>query len=105
MAEWIRAETGVGPSIAAGSQTCSGNCPLLPTAPLNSSRAIRVTWPPEIAPEAMACSASPKEKPPASTLSTRMPTRNPRSPKRVTTKAFLAALAAAGRSYQKPISR
>ena len=30
VAAWIRAETGVGPSIASGSQTCSGNWALLP---------------------------------------------------------------------------
>ena len=28
-----QAETGVGPSIASGNQTCSGNCAILPTAP------------------------------------------------------------------------
>ena len=33
VAAWISAETGVGPSIASGSQTCSGNCADLPTAP------------------------------------------------------------------------
>ncbi len=36
VAAWIIAETGVGPSIASGSQTCSGNCALLPTVPMNS---------------------------------------------------------------------
>ena len=43
VAAWIRADTGVGPSIASGSQMCSGNCALLPIAPRNSSRAIAVT--------------------------------------------------------------
>src|SRR5215212_6014721 len=33
VAAWISAETGVGPSIASGSQTWSGNWALLPTAP------------------------------------------------------------------------
>ena len=33
VAAWINAETGVGPSIASGSHTCSGNCADLPTAP------------------------------------------------------------------------
>src|SRR5262245_33735497 len=33
VAAWIRADTGVGPSIASGSQTWSGNWALLPTAP------------------------------------------------------------------------
>ena len=35
VAAWISALTGVGPSIASGSQTCSGNWALLPTAPKN----------------------------------------------------------------------
>ena len=38
VAAWISAETGVGPSIASGSQVCSGNCADLPMAPMNSSR-------------------------------------------------------------------
>src|ERR671935_1239362 len=33
VAAWISAETGVGPSIASGSQTCNGNWALLPTQP------------------------------------------------------------------------
>ena len=38
VAAWMRAETGVGPSIASGSQVCSRNCADLPIAPMNSSR-------------------------------------------------------------------
>src|SRR5437868_5617693 len=33
VAECTSAETGVGPSMASGSQVCSGNCALLPTQP------------------------------------------------------------------------
>src|SRR5512140_1415400 len=44
VAAWIRADTGLGPSIASGSQTYSGICALLPIAPQNSSRAIVVHW-------------------------------------------------------------
>lgn len=33
VAAWIKAETGVGPSIASGSQTCKPSCADLPTAP------------------------------------------------------------------------
>ena len=36
VAAWIRAETGVGPSIASGSQTWSGTWADLPTAPQKS---------------------------------------------------------------------
>src|SRR4051794_20762528 len=39
VAAWIRADTGVGPSIASGSQTWSGNWALLPIAPANTRRA------------------------------------------------------------------
>src|SRR5271166_768563 len=38
VAAWIRADTGVGPSIASGNQTYNGNCADLPQAPTNSSR-------------------------------------------------------------------
>src|SRR5947209_19860649 len=34
VAAWMRAEIGVGPSIESGSHTCSGNCALLPMAPM-----------------------------------------------------------------------
>ena len=40
VAAWISAETGVGPSIASGSQTYSGICADLPVAPMNSSSVI-----------------------------------------------------------------
>ena len=35
VAAWIKAETGVGPAMASGSQTWSGNWALLPTQPAN----------------------------------------------------------------------
>ncbi len=43
VAAWISAETGVGPSMASGSQMCSGTCALLPIAPRNRRSAIAVT--------------------------------------------------------------
>ena len=42
VAAWMRAETGVGPSIASGNQTCRPICALLPTQPTKSSNAIAV---------------------------------------------------------------
>ena len=42
VAAWISAEIGVGPSIESGSQTCSGNCALLPMAPMNRQMQITV---------------------------------------------------------------
>ena len=43
VAAWIRAETGVGPSMASGNQVCSRNCADLPMAPTNSRRQITVS--------------------------------------------------------------
>ena len=40
VAAWIMALTGVGPSMASGNQTCSGNCALLPIVPKKSKIAI-----------------------------------------------------------------
>src|SRR5438876_12020877 len=52
VAAWISAEIGVGPSIESGSQTCSGNCALLPIAPMNRQMQITVIraheWPGKI---------------------------------------------------------
>ncbi len=38
VAAWIRADTGVGPSIASGNHACSGNWPDLPAAPSSNRR-------------------------------------------------------------------
>ena len=43
VAAWINAETGVGPSIASGNQTCSGNWADLPTAPQKIKSATMAT--------------------------------------------------------------
>ena len=49
VAAWMSAETGVGPSIASGSQVCSRNCADLPMAPMNRRRQVTVSashwWP------------------------------------------------------------
>ena len=42
VAAWISAEIGVGPSIESGSHTCSGNCALLPIAPMKRQMQITV---------------------------------------------------------------
>ena len=41
MAAWIRADTGVGPSIASGNQVCKKICADFPIAPINKSMQIR----------------------------------------------------------------
>src|SRR5712664_2492218 len=45
VAAWMRADTGVGPSIASGNQTYSGICALLPVAPTKSSRQMTESTP------------------------------------------------------------
>ena len=42
VAAWIKAETGVGPSIASGSHVCKPSCADLPTAPTNKKIPITV---------------------------------------------------------------
>ena len=42
VAAWISAEIGVGPSIESGSHTWSGNCALLPMAPMKRQMQITV---------------------------------------------------------------
>ncbi len=41
VAAWISAETGVGPSMASGSHTCSGICADLPSTPQKISRPMK----------------------------------------------------------------
>jgi hypothetical protein len=45
VAAWMRAETGVGPSMASGSQTYRGICADLPAAPTRKRRPIAVAIP------------------------------------------------------------
>ena len=49
VAAWIRAETGVGPSIASGNQVWSGTCADLANAPTVSSRAAATRAPSSLA--------------------------------------------------------
>ncbi len=45
VAAWIRADTGVGPSMASGSHVCSGSCADLANAPTRISRHAATSWP------------------------------------------------------------
>jgi hypothetical protein len=113
VAAWISAETGVGPSMASGSQVCSRNCADLPIAPMNSSRQITVSVPSTFQPRKVhglagagrlaakitSNSMEPKMK------TAKMPSAKPKSPTRLTTNALMAAALADGFLYQKPISR
>ena len=103
---FFKALTGVGPSMASGSQTCSGNCALLPIAPQKISKPAVVASAPKawgLAVSALSIRSNLREPKVAQTV--RMPSKNPKSPRRVVMKAFLPASAAAGRSNQKPMSK
>src|SRR5581483_6475605 len=113
VAAWIRAETGVGPSMASGSQVCSPSWADLPIAPTNKSRqsVVRIStlWPAKMKflptmPGAAANTAS-KSKVLNTAQTPKMPSAKPKSPTRLTMKALIAAALAEGRVYQKPISR
>ena len=103
VAAWMRAETGVGPSIASSSQACSGTWADLPQAPSRSSRPRAVS---------VSCVASPASSltpaksvvPNVANISA-IASDRPMSPTRLMTKAFLAAAAADGLCCQKPMSR
>jgi hypothetical protein len=91
VAAWISADTGVGPAIASGSHVYSGNCADLPQQPTNSASAIEVTrsvgssvaaWA-----DAIAFTCAMFSVPNCLNTST-IATRKPRSPMRLTTKAF-----------------
>ncbi len=104
VAAWISAETGVGPSMASGSQTWSGSWADLPIAPASSSSEIAVAVPCVSSPAASPNTVSKSSEPTCTKISA-TPSSIAASPILVVTNAFFAALDAAGRSYQKPINR
>ena len=103
VAAWMSAETGVGPAIASGSQTCSGTCADLPAAPANSRSAIHVAVPLDSLPALP--STWPISSVPSFVARKARPSSMAVSPTRVVRNAFFAALAASGRSNQNPINR
>ena len=115
VAAWISAEIGVGPSIESGSQTCSGNCALLPIAPMNRQMQIDGDQRPVACPAELDAlrQRSPRlgehlrvvERAEVGERSAPMPSMKPKSPTRLTRNAFRLAKIAVGRVYQKPISR
>jgi len=97
VAAWISAETGVGPSIASGSQTYSGIWADLPVAPMKSSKAMALSTPkPAVSagkpPRAWLTSTN-RTVPSTLNISS-MPRMKPASPTRLAMKAFLPASAA-----------
>ena len=94
VAAWIRAETGVGPSMASSSQDCSGNCALLPQAPSSSMIPIAVRHAARGAPYARRRTPRRRTSSRTSTNISMIAIDSPTSPTRLTMKAFLAAVAA-----------
>ena len=106
MAAWISALTGVGPSIASGSHVYRGICADFPVAPRKRSSAIAVAM---ALPGANFSGAtektSLKSSVPRVVKSKKIAIANPKSPIRLTIKAFLPASEADFFSNQKPINR
>ena len=96
VAAWISADTGVGPSMASGSHTCSGNCALLPTAPMNTRITAVVNSEPPMNPDWAASEMSENAVEPVVAQKMMMPTNSAASPILVTTKALTAASRAEG---------
>ncbi len=104
VAAWISAETGVGPSIASGSQVWSRNCADLPIAPMNRRRQISVSASTCIPRKFIVSPAWSGAE--ANTVSywtelnrvktAKMPSAKPKSPTRLTMKALMAAAFADG---------
>src|SRR5438093_5619882 len=86
VAAWISADTGVGPSIASGSQTYSGICADFPVAPTNSSSVIIDTAPNVVSGATTAArrAISWKSRVPNRTNAARTPRMNPTSAVRLT---------------------
>ena len=102
----MSALTGVGPSIASGSQVWSGICADFATAPPSRPSATRfetvVSWP---STAGAASKTGPKSSEFVCWISRKSASAKVASPNAFITNAFLAAATAVGRSCQKPISR
>src|SRR4030042_267440 len=103
VAAWIKELTGVGPSMASGSHTYSGIWADLPVAPTKSISVMSVTV--VISREEALAKTSLNPTVPKWAKIRKMPSKKPKSPTLLTTKAFLPALAGASRSNQKPMRR
>ena len=105
VAAWMSAETGVGPSMASGSQKYSGNCALLPQAPTNSRTAIAVIAVREIEPSCAASLIAEYETDPTAEKATNIAVITPQSPMRLVTNAFFPATAALSRVCQNEMRK
>ena len=99
VAAWIRAETGVGPSIASGSHVWSGICADFATAPPSSPSAISVTTVSESAPDEAASKTGAKSRLPTLAIVRKNASAMTASPSAFMMNAFFAASTADGRSW------
>ena len=90
----MRAETGVGPSIASGSQVWNGICADLATAPPRSPSATSVTTVSESSPDSAASNTTPKSRLPTWKIRRKKPSAMIASPTALMTNAFFAAATA-----------
>ena len=97
----------MGPAIASGSHTCSGNCADLPIVPPNSRIAAIEMNSGETSPpaELVRDLGDVVVVNPVAAISTKMPNMNGTSPTRVVMNALIAALEFSLTSHQWPISR
>jgi hypothetical protein len=102
VAAWMRALTGVGPSMASGSHTWKGNWADFPIAPVKRRRAAAVTTAGERRPASTWAKTSWIWKVPVCRKRRRIPMSIPTSPRRVVMKAFLAASAAGAPLVPEP---
>ena len=103
VAAWINAETGVGPSIASGSQVCRKSCADLPIAPINKRKQDKFII--VSSKSLLRENTSSKLTEPVAKYKVAIPSIKAKSPTLLTTNAFMAAEFADGFSYQKPISK
>src|SRR5690606_605863 len=105
VAAWIRADTGVGPAIASGSQVNKGICADLPVAAMNNSKVINNNVASPIGNSDALLNTSAYSNVPNVAIMAKTAIKKPKSPILFITKAFLAALAYDEFLYQKPMSR
>ncbi len=105
VAAWIRALTGVGPSMASGSQVCSGICADLAIAPTSSPAVTRLITQAFVPSSPAWLKTEANSSVPVCWISRKSASAMAASPTAFMMKAFLAAAIALGRSCQKPISR
>lgn len=105
VAAWIKAETGVGPSVASGSQVCKPICADLPTAANRNNKPTKLTKTKSVDNKLTLVKEIGKFKSPIKNRDKPNAAIKLISPTRLTIIAFKAALLACKRVYQKLIKR